>query len=65
MGALRLSAFSILGALRFPFFYFKLDGHLGWKSGSSDTNLEGGHPRTIPPNLVAIGPVVSEEKINM
>jgi hypothetical protein len=27
--------------------------------------LEGGHPRTIPPNLVAISPVVSEEKIVM
>jgi hypothetical protein len=30
-----------------------------------DTNLEGGHPRNIPPNLDAIGPVVSEEKIKM
>jgi hypothetical protein len=37
-----------------PFFYFKLDGHLGWKWGSSDTNLEGGHPRTIPPKLLPI-----------
>jgi hypothetical protein len=39
--------------------------YLGWKSGSPDTILEGGHPRTIPPNLVAIDPVVSEEKIKM
>ena len=31
-----------------PFFYFELGGHLGWKSGSPDTNLEGGHPRIIP-----------------
>jgi hypothetical protein len=31
-----------------PFFYFKLGGHLGWKSGSPDTILEGGHPRIIP-----------------
>jgi hypothetical protein len=30
------------------FFYFLLGGHLGWKSGSPDTILEGGHPRTIP-----------------
>jgi hypothetical protein len=36
-----------------------------WKSGSPDTILEGGHPRTIPAKLVAIGPVVSEEKIFM
>jgi hypothetical protein len=28
-----------------PFFYFELGGHLGWKSGSTDTILEGGHPR--------------------
>jgi hypothetical protein len=39
--------------------------HLGWKSGSPDTILEGGHTRIIPQNLVAIGPVVSEEKIFM
>jgi hypothetical protein len=25
-----------------PFFYFLLGGHLGWKSGSPDTILEGG-----------------------
>jgi hypothetical protein len=25
-----------------PFFYFQLDGHLGWKSGSPDTILEEG-----------------------
>jgi hypothetical protein len=30
-----------------PFFYFELGSHLGWKSGSTDTILEGGHPRII------------------
>jgi hypothetical protein len=37
------------GQLKFhpPFFYFELGGHLGWKSGSTDTILEGGHPRII------------------
>ena len=30
-----------------PFFYFQLGGHLGWKSGSPDTILEGVHPRII------------------
>jgi hypothetical protein len=30
-----------------PFFYFELGGHLGWKSGSTDTILKGGHPRII------------------
>jgi hypothetical protein len=30
-----------------PFFYFELGGHLGWKLGSTDTILEGGHPRII------------------
>jgi hypothetical protein len=34
-----------------PFFYFELGGHLGWKSGSPDTILRGGHPRTIPPKF--------------
>jgi hypothetical protein len=34
-----------------PFFYFELGGHLGWKSGSPDTILKGGHPRTIPPKF--------------
>jgi hypothetical protein len=29
------------------FFYFELGGHLGWKSGSTDTILEGGNPRII------------------
>ena len=29
------------------FFYFELGGHLGWKSGSPDTILEGSHPRII------------------
>ena len=33
------------------FFYFQLGSHLGWKSGSPDTILEGGHPRTIPPKF--------------
>jgi hypothetical protein len=28
-------------------FYFELGGHLGWKSGSPDTILEGDHPRII------------------
>jgi hypothetical protein len=39
----------ILTKLKFhpPFFYFELGGHLGWKSGSTDTILEGGHPRII------------------
>jgi hypothetical protein len=30
-----------------PFFYFELGGHLGWNSGSPDTDLEGDHPRII------------------
>ena len=30
---------------------FSNGGHLGWKSGSPDTFLEGGHPRTIPPKF--------------
>jgi hypothetical protein len=34
-----------------PFFYFQLGGYLGWKSGSPDTILEGGHPRIIPPKF--------------
>ena len=48
-----------------PFFYFKLDELLGWKSGSPDTFLEGGRPRTIPPKFGCNCPVVSEEKICM
>jgi hypothetical protein len=49
-----------------PFFLF-----LAWWPSwlevgiTGHTILEGGHPRTIPPKLVAIGPVVSEEKIFM
>jgi hypothetical protein len=37
------------GQLKFhpSFFYFELGGHLGWKSGSTDTILDGGHPRII------------------
>ena len=34
-----------------PFFLFLACGHLGWKSGSPDTILKGGHPRTIPPKF--------------
>jgi hypothetical protein len=34
-----------------PFFYFKFGGHFGWKSGSPDIILEGGHPRAIPPKF--------------
>jgi hypothetical protein len=37
----------ITGFFISPFFYFELVGHLGWKSGSRDTILEGGHPRII------------------
>jgi hypothetical protein len=48
-----------------PFFYFLLGGHLGWKSGSPDTILEGATQGPFHQNLVAIGPVVSEEKIKM
>jgi hypothetical protein len=34
--------------IAFPFFfYFELGGHLGWKSASTDTILEGGHLRII------------------
>jgi hypothetical protein len=42
---------------------FELGSHLGWKSRSTDTILEGGHPRIIPEKLIEIGSVVSEEKI--
>jgi hypothetical protein len=35
-----------------PFFLFLAWWpDLGWKSGSPDTILEGGHPRTIPPKF--------------
>ena len=40
-------------------------GHLGWKSGSPNTNLKGGTQGPFHQSLVAIGPVVSEEKIKM
>jgi hypothetical protein len=55
------------GQLKFhpPFFYFELGGHLGWKSGSLDTILEGAIQEPFHQSLVAIGPVVSEEKIKM
>jgi hypothetical protein len=46
-----------------PFFYFLLGGHLGWKSGLPDTILEGAIQGSFHKCLVAIGPVVSEEKI--
>jgi hypothetical protein len=36
-----------LSGISSPFFYFELGGHLGWKLGSTDTILEGGHPRII------------------
>jgi hypothetical protein len=48
-----------------PYFYFKLGGHLGWKSGSPDTILEGAIQGPFHQSLVVIGPVVSEEKIFM
>ena len=49
-----------------PFFYFQLGGHLGRKSESPDTILEGGHPRTIPPKFGCNWPSgFSEEKIFM
>jgi hypothetical protein len=38
---------------------------LGWKSGPPDTIFKEGHPRTIHQSLVAIGHVVSEEKMFM
>jgi hypothetical protein len=43
-----------------PFFLF-----LAWKSGSPDTILEGAIQEPFHQSLVAIGPVVSEEKIKM
>jgi hypothetical protein len=46
-----------------PFFYFELGGHLGWKSGSPDTILEGAIQESFQQSLVEIGSVVSEEKI--
>ena len=48
-----------------PYFYFKLGSHLGWKSGSPDTILEGAIQGPFHQSLVAIGTVVSEEKIKM
>jgi hypothetical protein len=48
-----------------PFFYLWLGGHLGWKSGSPDTIFEGATQGPFHQSLVAIGPVVSEEKIKM
>ena len=43
-----------------PFFIFSDSDHVGWRSGLTDTILEGDHPRTIPPNLVLSGQAVSE-----
>jgi hypothetical protein len=46
----------MLGGFFWKFFFqpiytdyanFELGGHLGWKSGSPDTILEGDHPRII------------------
>jgi hypothetical protein len=39
------------GWVPFKFVSDSPGGHLGWKSGSPDTILEGGHPRTIPPKF--------------
>jgi hypothetical protein len=47
------------------FFYFELGGHLGWKSGSPNTVLEWATQGPFHQSLVAIDPVVSEEKIKM
>jgi hypothetical protein len=49
LGSFRGEDFFLIAS---PFFlFFKLGGHLGWKSGSQDTILEGGHPRTSPPKF--------------
>jgi hypothetical protein len=48
-----------------PFFYFKLDRLLGWKSGSPYTFWKGAIQGPFHQSLVAIGPVVPEEKIFM
>jgi hypothetical protein len=48
-----------------PFFYYKLGGHLGWKSGSPNTIFKGATQGPFHQSLIAIGPVVSEEKIKM
>jgi hypothetical protein len=42
--------------------YFELGGHLGWKSGSTDTIWKGAIQESFQQSLVGIGPVVSEEK---
>jgi len=34
-----------------PCFISINSGHVGWRSGLSDTFLEGDHPRTIPPKF--------------
>jgi hypothetical protein len=47
------------------FFYFKLGGHLGWKSGSPDTIWKGAIQGPFHQSLVQIGPVSSEELIKM
>jgi hypothetical protein len=47
------------------FFYFSIGGHLGWKSGSPDTILEGAIQGPFHQSLVQIGPVASEELIKM
>jgi hypothetical protein len=52
--------YRLLGASSF---YFELGDHLGWKSGSPDTILEGAIQESFQQSLVEIGSVVSEEKI--
>jgi hypothetical protein len=43
------------------FFYFELGGHLGWKSGSTDTFWKGAIQESFQQNLVDIGSVVFEK----
>ena len=47
------------------FFLFLACGHHGWKSGSPDKIWKGAIQGSFHQSLVAIGPVVSEEKIFM
>ena len=44
---------------------FSNSGHLEWRAALSDTNLKGTIQGPFHQSLVAIGPVVSEEKIKM
>jgi hypothetical protein len=43
----------------------QLGGHLGWKSGSSDTFWKGAIQGPFHQSLVQIGPVAFEELIKM